>query len=86
VWRFQGNRDRGLLDERFGLGLFEDDDYCERVRQAEYHVACAEDVYIHHHHSATFGLLSKAEYDTLFARNREYYESKWGPWEPPGRR
>ena len=76
----------GLLDENFGLGLFEDDDYCARARNAGYDVACAEDVYVHHHHSATFGLLSQDHYDALFARNREYYESKWGLWQAPGRR
>ena len=26
----------GLLDERFGLGCFEDDDYCLRAMQAGY--------------------------------------------------
>jgi hypothetical protein len=40
-------------------------------------------VFIHHHHSASFGLLPQAEYDALFARNRQYFESKWGPWVAP---
>lgn len=78
VWRQVGE-----LDENFGLGMFEDDDYTLRVRAAGYETACAEDVFIHHHHSASFGLLPQAEYDALFARNRQYFESKWGPWVAP---
>ncbi len=73
----------GELDEQFGLGMFEDDDYTMRVRAAGYETACAEDVFVHHHHSASFGLLPQHEYDALFARNRRYYESKWGPWIAP---
>ena len=34
----------GGLEERFGLGFFEDDDYCQRVRKAGFQVAVAEDV------------------------------------------
>ncbi|HMD71989.1 MAG TPA: glycosyltransferase [Bryobacteraceae bacterium] len=73
----------GELDEGFGLGLFEDDDYACRVRAAGYETACAEDVFVHHHGSASFGQLAPAEYGELFARNRGYFESKWGPWQAP---
>jgi GT2 family glycosyltransferase/glycosyltransferase involved in cell wall biosynthesis len=73
----------GELDEAFGIGLFEDDDYTYRVRALGYDVACAEDVFIHHHLSASVGELSAAAYDELFAKNRRYFESKWGPWQAP---
>jgi hypothetical protein len=73
----------GELDEGFGLGLFEDDDYTCRVRAAGFETACAEDVFVHHHESASFGRLPQTEYDELFARNRRYFESKWGPWQAP---
>ena len=76
----------GELDEGFGLGLFEDDDYCMRVRQAGYEIACAEDVFVHHHPSATFGAFEPTAYRDLFERNRRYFESKWGPWRPPTHR
>ena len=73
----------GELDEAFGIGMFEDDDYTYRVRAAGYEVACAEDVFVHHHHSASFGELTAAAYDELFAKNRRYFESKWGQWQAP---
>lgn len=79
VWR-----EVGELDENFGRGMFEDDDYTLRVRAAGYETACAEDVFIHHHHSASFGRLSQEEYDALFERNRTYFEHKWGTaWNAP---
>lgn len=78
VWRQVGE-----LDEGFGIGTFEDDDYTYRLRAAGFETACAEDVFIHHHHSASFGALPQAEYDALFDRNRRYFESKWGPWKAP---
>jgi GT2 family glycosyltransferase/2-polyprenyl-3-methyl-5-hydroxy-6-metoxy-1,4-benzoquinol methylase len=72
----------GNLDEAYGLGFFEDDDYCMRVRQAGLRVVCVEDVFVHHHLSASFDKLpSKARQD-LMARNRVLYEAKWGKWEP----
>lgn len=73
----------GELDEGFGLGLFEDDDYAMRVRQAGFEIACAEDVFVHHHHSGSFASLPREEYERLFDHNRRYYESKWGPWTAP---
>ena len=72
----------GPLDEKFGMGFFEDDDYCERVRRAGRRVACAEDVFIHHELSASFDQVMAGERRALFERNRAYYESKWGPWKP----
>jgi len=73
----------GLLDETFGLGMFEDDDYARRVRKAGYRLVVARDVFIHHWGWASFGNLSQAEYDRLFATNRAHFEAKWGPWQRP---
>jgi GT2 family glycosyltransferase len=73
----------GELDEAFGIGMFEDDDYAYRVRAAGYEIACAEDVFVHHHHSASIGELTAETYDDLFAKNRKYFEAKWGPWQTP---
>ena len=73
----------GPLDEDYGVGMFEDDDYSHRARLAGLRVVCAEDVFVHHFGQASFRKLGQAEYERLFQRNREHYEKKWGlRWRP----
>jgi GT2 family glycosyltransferase len=75
----------GLLDEGFGRGLFEDDDYSARLRAAGYHLRCADDVLVHHLGEASFGrLVPDGTYGALFEKNRRRFESKWGcEWRRP---
>ena len=72
----------GELDEAFGIGMFEDDDYCRRVQQAGWTIACAEDVFIHHHLSASFNKIKQEKRQAMFEQNKAIYEAKWGTWEP----
>lgn len=73
----------GGLDERFGVGMFEDDDMAIRVHEAGCRVICAEDVLIHHFQGMSFGKLENTQYTKLFEENRRKYEEKWGrPWQP----
>jgi GT2 family glycosyltransferase len=72
----------GPLDEAFGRGFFEDDDYCRRIEAAGLEIACAEDVFIHHHLSASFNKLKSEERVALFEKNKAIYEAKWGAWVP----
>jgi GT2 family glycosyltransferase/glycosyltransferase involved in cell wall biosynthesis len=72
----------GDLDENYGLGFFEDDDYCQRVREVGLRVCCANDIFVHHHLSASFNKIGSSKKDQLFKKNKEYYESKWGTWVP----
>jgi GT2 family glycosyltransferase len=78
----------GPLDEQFGLGLFEDDDYSMRVRAAGYRVVCANDVFVHHFGQASLGkLASVGQYGELFHANRRRWEAKWQRrWQPYARR
>lgn len=72
----------GPLDEAYGRGYFEDDDYCRRVEQAGLRIACARDVFVHHQLSASFNQLRSRERQALFARNKAIYEARWGEWIP----
>lgn len=72
----------GPISEDYGVGFFEDDDYCRRVQAAGLVVACAEDVFVHHHLSASFNKLGEEKKRVLFDTNRAIYESKWGTWIP----
>jgi GT2 family glycosyltransferase/2-polyprenyl-3-methyl-5-hydroxy-6-metoxy-1,4-benzoquinol methylase len=73
----------GLLDERFGLGMFEDDDYTRRIKEAGYTSVCAFDSFVHHVGRSSFKLLGDQKYFEIFMRNRSLYEQKWGEmWQP----
>ena len=72
----------GTLDEVFGRGFFEDDDYCRRIEQLGLRVVCAEDVFVHHHLSASFNKLKSKDRQKLFEDNKATYEAKWGEWVP----
>lgn len=72
----------GPLDEDFGLGFFEDDDYCRRVALAGLACVCAEDVFVHHQLSASFDSIDQDRRRALFERNKAIYEKKWGDWQP----
>ncbi|KJZ65714.1 glycosyl transferase [Pseudomonas fluorescens] len=72
----------GGLCEEYGLGFFEDDDYCRRVQHSGMRAACAEDVFVHHHLSASFNKLGAEKKQALFETNKAIYERKWGPWVP----
>jgi GT2 family glycosyltransferase len=78
----------GPLDERYEVGLLEDDDYADRARQAGYQLRCVEDVAVHHFGEASFGkLVPGGEYARILKANQQRYAEKWGRrWEPYGRR
>lgn len=71
----------GPLDERFEVGMFEDDDYAMRAREAGYRVVCAEDTFVHHFGQASLGGRPD-KFGRLFRRNQHRWEKKWGrSWE-----
>jgi GT2 family glycosyltransferase len=71
-------REVGLLDEQFRLGMFEDDDYCLRARQAGFRLAVAEGCFIYHQGSASFNQLDRRDYRRTFQENRRRFEAKHG--------
>jgi GT2 family glycosyltransferase/glycosyltransferase involved in cell wall biosynthesis len=72
----------GDLDEAYSTGYFEDDDYCKRVEQAGYQLTVCDDVFVHHHHSASFSQLGDKATTNLMKRNRRIFEKRWGRWVP----
>ncbi len=72
----------GLLDERFGIGMFEDGDYCRRVLAHGLEIRCARDAFVHHWQMASFRRLGQGAYLRVFEENRRKFEEKWGG-EPP---
>ena len=78
----------GPLDQRFEVGLLEDDDYSMRARRAGYRLVCAEDAFVHHFGETSFGkLVPSGAYNELLEANKRRFEEKWGePWQPYDRR
>lgn len=67
----------GGIDEGFGVGNFEDDDFCIRVRAAGYKIYVCTDSFIHHFGSKTFEA-NNVDWQTTMARNWIRFARKWG--------
>jgi GT2 family glycosyltransferase len=67
----------GGIDERFGVGNFEDDDFCMRVRSAGYKIHVCDDVFIHHFGSKTFAA-NKVDWHATMRENWTKFAKKWG--------
>jgi GT2 family glycosyltransferase/SAM-dependent methyltransferase len=72
----------GLLDESFGLGNFEDDDYCLRAQQAGFRLVVAGDVFIHHFGSRTFQGQG-VDFEAAMRHGQEVFTRKWQGKIPP---
>lgn len=66
----------GPLDETFvGYG-FEDNDYCDRARDAGYHLAILDDCVVAHGDDSRSSFRSAPDFLTLFEQNKSIYEKK----------
>ena len=75
----------GGLDERFGIGFFDDDDLAERARRAGFELAVAHDLFVHHFGSRSF-TGNGIDAEALLNRNAQRFAAKWGLAETGGRR
>ena len=68
----------GPFDERVPIGVFQDEDYAVRIRNAGLRVACASDVFVHHSGASIVGHLTLAGIDgEHFQHARREFEAKW---------
>lgn len=67
----------GLLDERFGLGLAEDDEFCLRLRAAGKKLVVSAGCFIFHHHRTTFKAIG-APVDGILRANLKLLKEKQG--------
>ncbi|MFI5461576.1 MAG: glycosyltransferase family 2 protein, partial [Isosphaerales bacterium] len=66
----------GLFDEQFGIGCFEDDDYCLRAIGAGYRAVIAADAFVHHFGGRTF-VGSGIDTGALLRENEQRFRAKW---------
>lgn len=66
----------GGLDERFGTGNYEDDDFCLRSAIAGYRNVIAGDVYLHHYGSVSFAGAG-LDYRHVLCGNWSLFKEKW---------
>ena len=77
VWDEVRDKQTGQgFDERFGLGTWEDNDLCYRIRRAGYRLVRAAQSFVHHAGSKT---LARIEPDIrgFLARNERLFRHKW---------
>ncbi|GMK42117.1 hypothetical protein PCCS19_51760 [Paenibacillus sp. CCS19] len=67
----------GPLDERFGIGNYEDDDLSLRIWLAGYKLLLCHDTFIHHYGSVSFSE-NMQQFQELMNGNSEQFMSKWG--------
>jgi GT2 family glycosyltransferase len=65
------------LDEDFGLGFYEDTDFCHRAHQSGMEMIITEDVFVYHQGSATFSKLPD-QTKKLMKANRMLFKRKHG--------
>lgn len=69
----------GFLDERFGLGFGDDDDYCHRVHRAGFELGLVQDLVVKHHHRSTFRkLYSDDKIKEMEEAGRNLFKGKHG--------
>ena len=68
----------GFLDEIYGIGYWEDTDYCQRAKKMGYICAASQAAYVFHHAKSTFNLFKKGKVNELFERNKNIFYKKWG--------
>jgi glycosyltransferase involved in cell wall biosynthesis len=69
----------GTLDEGYGIGNFEDDDYCMKALRAGYRLCVAEGSFVFHYGSRTFMAMdiTGEKWRALLDENEKTFQAKW---------
>ncbi|GAI78574.1 unnamed protein product, partial [marine sediment metagenome] len=67
----------GGFDSKYGLGNFEDDDFCLRAVLAGFESWIARDCFVHHFGGVTF-VGAGIDYRKSLLKNWEIFKRKWG--------
>ncbi|RMG38119.1 MAG: tetratricopeptide repeat protein, partial [Methanobacteriota archaeon] len=73
----------GLLEESFGSGNYEDDDFCLRAELAGYKAAIVKDSFIHHFGSVSFTADGVSNYVEKLSQNSDKFYQKWKDLDKP---
>ena len=66
----------GILDERFEIGNFEDDDYCLRIKLNKLKTAFDNTVFIHHYGHQSFKH-NNMDFAKIMSENKSKFMQKW---------
>ena len=67
----------GLLSIEYGPGLYDDDDYCARIRKQGLKILLARNVYVYHGCGKTFNAIyNRDDYYALMEHNRAIFERR----------
>lgn len=66
----------GLLDERFGVGNYDDVDFCRRATEAGFKIGLCRHLFVYHFCHSTFSELG-LDVDKIISDNLERYMAKW---------
>lgn len=79
IFRTEVFKELGYLDERFGIGYGEDDDFCKRLRDSKREIAVSLGTYVFHNHQSTFKrMYSDDEIRNIKKQRLEAYKEKHG--------
>lgn len=65
----------GILDEAFGIGGYDDTDYCMRAHKAHFRCACVHSSYVYHKQHVSFKAMG--DRDALVSAGKKEYSRKW---------
>lgn len=69
----------GVLDEEYGMGYYDDDDYSVRAIRSGFKCVRANDVFVRHLRDSTFSSIFKDDKRReLHEKNKRLFYSKWG--------